>query len=92
MGAPSLLDFKLDQTFFGFKPVDRIKLHENLFNLIWHGAGRWDWDTVYNMPIFLRRFYISKVNKIIENQNKAVEEQKRKMRTKTGKVPTSSKT
>jgi len=91
MGAPSLLDFKLDQTFFGFKPVDRIKLHENLFNLIWHGDGRWDWDTVYNMPIFLRSFYISKVNKIIEDQLKAVEEQKRKMRTKTGNVPTSSK-
>ena len=54
--------FQLEQTFFGFKPQDRIQLHESIFNLIWWGDGRWDWDTIYAMPIFLRKFYISKIN------------------------------
>ena len=56
--------FQLEQTFFGFKPEHRVQLHESIFNLIWHGEGRWDWDTIYTMPIFLRKFYISKINKM----------------------------
>lgn len=67
MGAPSLPGFRLDQNFFGFKPANRVDLHQNLFNLIWHGAGRWDWDTVYNMPIMIRKLWVSNVNKMIES-------------------------
>ena len=74
MGALSLLAFALEQTFFGFKPEDRVRLHEAIFNLIWWGDGRWDWDTVYNMPIFLRDFWIKKVNKIIGEKEEAAEE------------------
>jgi hypothetical protein len=76
MGAPSKLPFKLEQTFFGFNPDDRVKLHDNIFNLIWHGDGRWDWDTIYHMPIFLRRFYIKKVTKILEEREDAREKQR----------------
>jgi hypothetical protein len=64
MEAPLLPGFKLDQTFFGFKPKDRIQLHENLFNLIWAGEGRWSWETVYHMPIPIRKLWIKKVNDI----------------------------
>jgi hypothetical protein len=67
--------FKLEQTFFGFNPSDRVQLHDNIFNLIWHGEGRWDWDTIYHMPIFLRRFYIKKVNKILQEREEAREKQ-----------------
>jgi hypothetical protein len=55
----------LEQTFFGFKPEDRLRLHDTLFNLIWHGGGRWDFDTIYNMPIFLRKYWITRVQAII---------------------------
>ena len=74
MGALSLLAFALEQTFFGFKPSDRVRLHESIFNLIWWGEGRWDWDTIYNMPIFLRDFWVKKVNKIIGAKEEAAEE------------------
>jgi len=57
--------FALEQTFFGFKPEDRVRLHDALFNLIWHGAGRWDFDTIYNMPIFLRKYWTTRVNAIV---------------------------
>lgn len=64
--APSKQGFRLDQTFFGFNSNDRIRLHKTLFDLIWAGAGRWDWDTVYNMPIFLRNFWIDSLNKKLQ--------------------------
>ena len=80
MEAPSLPGFQLDQTFFGFNPEDRITLHERLFKLIWYGEGRWDWDTIYNMPISLRRFYVSQVNKIFAEQAEAREAAKEKQR------------
>jgi hypothetical protein len=84
MEAPSNLGFKLDQTFFGFSPQDRVQLHENIFNLLWHGEGRWDWDTIYNMPIFLRKFYIKQVNAIIQERiDRAKQQQKQKSRTPT---------
>lgn len=54
--------FQLDQTFFGFKPSDRAKFHENLFELIWAGAGRWTFTDIYHMPIPMRKFWISKIN------------------------------
>lgn len=54
--------FRLDQTFFGFKPVDRAKFHENLFELIWAGDGRWTFEDIYHMPIPMRKFWINKMN------------------------------
>lgn len=74
--APLLPGFPLEQTFFGFKPEDRIALHENIFNLIWHGEGRWDWDTIYTMPIFLRKFYIKQINAILETRQAAADKQR----------------
>jgi hypothetical protein len=52
----------LDQTFFGFKPADRVILHENLFDLIWYGEGRWTFTDIYNMPIPMRRMWVNKLN------------------------------
>jgi hypothetical protein len=69
MGAPSPPGFRLDQTFFGYKPEDRVTLHENLFNLIWWGEGRWDWNTVYNMPIPIRKLWTKKINDILAAQS-----------------------
>jgi hypothetical protein len=81
----------LDQTFFGFKPEQRVDLHDNLFNLLWHGDGRWDWDMLYNMPIFLRKFYVKRVNKLIEERNAqqeaAIENAKKKR--KSNSIPKS---
>lgn len=50
--------------FFGLKPIDQIDLHNRLFDLVWHGNGRWDWDTVYNLPIRIRRLWIKRINEM----------------------------
>lgn len=60
--APSHLNFNLDQTFFGFSAEDRKQLHASLFDIVWHSEGRFDWDTVYNAPVFLRKFWVNRIN------------------------------
>ena len=75
MGAPSNLCFQLDLTFFGFDASYRVQLHDTIFNIIWFGEGRWDWDTVYNMPVFLRNFWIKKINEIIDNKKQTIKQQ-----------------
>lgn len=90
MEAPLLPGFPLEQTFFGFKPDDRIALHENIFNLIWHGEGRWDWDTIYNMPIFLRKFYIKQINSILHAREIAAEQRAEKQKNLNRRTQTNS--
>jgi hypothetical protein len=72
----------LEQTFFGFKPEDRVKLHESLFNLVWYGAGRWDWETLYTMPVYIRRFWIKKINKMNEEAEQRAEQLQAKQQAK----------
>ena len=36
---------------------------------MFHGKGGYDWETVYNMPIWLRRFTWNSVNEWYEKQN-----------------------
>lgn len=40
-----------------------------MFSLLWHGEGRWDWDTIYNMPIMIRRRWTKHVNRLVEERN-----------------------
>ena len=86
MGAPSSLGFRLEETFFGFKPEDRVQFHESLFNLVWHGNGRWTWSDLYHMPVYLRRFWIKKINNIYEEAAHRHEQQQAKQTAKKNKV------
>jgi len=61
--TPSQLDFQLDLKFFGFDTKYQIQLHEQLFDLIWYGDGRWDWNTVYHLPLHIKRLWIKQTNK-----------------------------
>jgi len=79
--APSLRCFQLASTFFGFKPQDRVRNHQNLFNLIWFGEGRWDWNDVYHMPIFLRSYWINQCNEIREARDAAIKKQSQRRST-----------
>ena len=58
--------FLLDQTFFIPTSNYRKQLHDDIFELIWYGQGRWDWSTVYYMPIWMRKFYFKKINEKIQ--------------------------
>ena len=83
--APSFQGFNLEQTFFGFKPEHRVDLHDQIFNMLWAGEGRWTWSDIYYMPLFLRKFYIKKLNSIHEKQ-KTAEKQRKKKPTPKDKI------
>ena len=65
-GAPSELPFKLGLSFFGYSAKDRIDLHNRLYDLLEAGQGKWDWNTLYHLPIPVRRLWISRINQRVE--------------------------
>lgn len=45
-------------TFFGLGPNYRPVLHQEILDLIYHGNGGFTHTAVYDMPVWLRKFYI----------------------------------
>ncbi len=72
-------------TFFGLGPAYRPALHKQIFQMVYHAKGGFTHKEVYNLPIWLRRFYF----KELETQLKAEEEAQR--RASKGKSPNMSK-
>ena len=65
-------------TFFGLTPEDRPKIHEEVFALSYYGEGGFPYNHVYNMPIYLRRFYLKKISEIQDKQKQEIERIKSK--------------
>ena len=55
--------------FFGLTPQYRSILFGQLHDLVYHGGGGFIHSEVYNMPVWLRRFHITKINEHVEKQN-----------------------
>lgn len=55
--------------FFGLSPNYRPVLHAQLFDMVYYGKG-FTWTELYNMPIWLRKFYYKKTEEAIKEQNK----------------------
>ena len=66
--------YPLESTFFGLTQEYRPILHREINQLVYHGGGGYTHDQVYSMPIWLRRFYIRDINRIIEEQNQKSKE------------------
>jgi hypothetical protein len=64
----------LDLTFFGLTsdvvPQARASLFTQIHEIVFHGNGGYNWDTVYNMPTWLRKFTFNKLKEHYESQNK----------------------
>ena len=59
----------------------KVKIHDQVFDLVYYGKG-FTHHEVYNMPIYLRLFYMRKINHIFTEQNKAHEKAMKEARTK----------
>ena len=62
--------FLLVLTFFGLTPQYKSILFSQIHDLVYHGGGGFIHSEVYNMPVWLRRFHITKINEHVEKQNK----------------------
>jgi hypothetical protein len=75
MEQTTKLQFQLDLAFFGLTLNNASNIRKNLFNtiheIVFHGKGGYDWETVYNMPTWLRTFTFNKLKEYYNEQAEA---------------------
>lgn len=73
-------------TFFGLTPNYKPLIHTQIFDIVYYGNGGFNWNDVYNMPVWLRKFYIKKIEEALKAKKKA-EEDATKKSTNTKSIP-----
>ncbi len=48
-----------------------MRLFEEIHEIVYHGNGGYDWDTVYRMPIWLRKFTYNQIKNYLTKKNEA---------------------
>ncbi len=69
--------FQSELTFFGLTsdnaPQARAALFNQIHQIVFHGKGGYDWNTVYNMPIWLRRWTFNEIKSFYQEQKEETE-------------------
>jgi hypothetical protein len=65
--------------FFGLTPKDKPELHKQIFELMYYGKGFIHSD-IYDMPIYLRRFYYKQLVDTRNKENEEIKKQNQKVR------------
>lgn len=67
----------MGSTFFGQTSANvkqnRLSLFTEIHEIVFHGQGGYDWETIYNMPTWLRRFTFSKIKEYYDKQNESTQ-------------------
>jgi hypothetical protein len=75
-------------------PQIRVNLFKQIHEIIFHGKGGYDYNTIYNMPIWLRKFTFHEIQKWYTSEKEAAENQQNSGKTSlvdsSGKVNTSA--
>lgn len=50
-------------------------MFSQLHEIVFYGNGGYDWNTVYNMPIWLRKFTFNKIQEHFNREQEKVEKQ-----------------
>lgn len=53
----------------------RAGVFKQIHEIVFHGNGGYDWYTVYNMPLWLRKFTFNEIKNYHEKQSEAVKNQ-----------------
>ena len=73
-------------SFFGLTPEYRYQLFKQIHEIVFYGRGGYDYDTIYNMPIWLRNTTFKFIQDSIDQENKAQQEAHNKALGKNGKT------
>lgn len=69
--------FQLGLTFFGLTsdiaPQARAALFRQIHEIVFHGKGGYDWYTIYDMPIWLRRFTFNEIQNFYKEESDQVQ-------------------
>ena len=72
-------------TFFGLTPEYRLYLFKQIHEIVFNGQGGYGWNTVYNMPIWLRKFTFETLREHYEKQAEEMSKQQNMMKNKSSK-------
>lgn len=56
--------------FFGLTPQYRLSVFTQIHEIVFHGGGGYDWITIYNMPLWLRKFTYNTLVEDLKAKNK----------------------
>jgi len=76
------LQWKSLLSFFGLQPEHKKNIHEEIFQLIYYHKGGFTFNEVYNLPIYLRKFYLKRLNKQYQDENKEIDKAQKEMQQK----------
>jgi hypothetical protein len=60
---------------FDIAAETRAAIFKQIHQIVFHGKGGYDWHTVYNMPIWLRRFTFIEIQKFYQEEKESYENQ-----------------
>ena len=76
------LQWKSLHNFFGLQPKHKKQVYEEIFQLVYYGKGGFTFDEVYNLPIYLRKFYLKRLEKQYQDENKEIDKAQKEMQQK----------
>ena len=79
MGNLQIWRCPLLRSFFGLNDKYIENIYEQFFLLKYHGG--WSFTEAYSLPVGLRKWFMERLQKQIEQENKAIEEAKRKSKS-----------
>ncbi len=62
----------MGQTFFGLTSEYKLQVHKLLFTLAYFSEGAFTYTELYNMPIYLRTFYLKQLEEVKAEEQKAM--------------------
>jgi hypothetical protein len=72
----------LGLAFFGLTsdiaPQVRASLFKQIHEIVFHGKGGYDWHTIYNMPIWLRKFTFIQIQNFYTEEKETLKNQGKK--------------
>ena len=68
---------QLGLAFFGLTidlaKKNQIGLYKQIHQICFHGKGGYDWNTIYNLPIYLRKFIFNEIREFYEEEKRQTE-------------------
>jgi len=62
-----------------------MQVYNEVHDLTYYGGGGFTYSEVYNMPIYLRRYSINRINKHLEEKQEAQEKAQKEAESKYGR-------
>ncbi len=62
------------QTFFGLTSEHKVEIHKTLFMMAYHSNGAFDFDQLYNMPVYLRNFHLKQLEEVKKREAEQVKQ------------------